>query len=84
MLVQFSFLILSLLKDSIIRRVAVVVACLFFFVDALINDASRRGAERLSRCRAAFGILVFFVLVALLNVTTTLSSFQKNICCIFW
>jgi hypothetical protein len=53
MLVQFSFLILSLPKDSIIRRVAVVVVCLFFFfVDALINDASRRGAERLSRCRA--------------------------------
>jgi hypothetical protein len=62
MLVHFSFLILSLLKDSIIRRVAVVVVCLFFFVDALINDASRRGgAERLA--------------LALLNVTTTLFSF---------
>jgi hypothetical protein len=57
-----------LLCDSFIAQrlnhssCSVVVACLFFFADALINDASRRGgAERLS--------------LALLNVTTTLFSF---------
>jgi len=86
MLVQFSFLILSLLKDSIIRRVAVVVVvCLslfvFFWVDTVIINGASRGLQALNGCRAVALLLVdnrrlaFSFLVALLNVTTTLFSF---------